>query len=91
MIFDISEEDLNNERKKFDTASLQSFVRRYGNDEGKKKFNEYVSLQAKAGCKLEYFVEKYGKKEGEKKYNEVCKSKAVSKKNCIEKYGKEVG
>lgn len=91
LIFDISEEDLNNERKKFDTASLQSFVRRYGNDEGKKKFNEYVSLQAKAGCKLEYFVEKYGKKEGEKKYNEVCKSKAVSKKNCIEKYGKEVG
>ena len=58
LIFDISEEDLNNERKKFDTASLQSFVRRYGNDEGKKKFNEYVSLQAKAGCKLEYFVEK---------------------------------
>ena len=91
LIFDITEDELNAERTKFDTASINSFIRRYGEDEGKRKYEEYVKLQAKAGCTLEYFVEKLGQDVGTKRYEELCKNKGVSKKNCIEKYGKEVG
>ena len=91
LIFDMTEEELNVERSKFDTASIQSFIRRYGENEGKKKFDEYCKIQAKAGCTLEYFVEKYGEEVGSLKYEEVCKNKGVTKKNCIKKYGEEFG
>ena len=87
----MSEEELNIERKKFDAASIDSFIRRYGEYEGKKKYDEYVKLQAKVGCSLEYFIEKYGEEVGKLKYEEVCLKKGVSKKNCIQKYGKDVG
>ena len=91
LIFDMTDEELNQERSKFDTASLSSFIRRYGEDEGKKKYDDYVKLQAKAGCSLEYFVEKLGKEVGTKRYKELCKSKGISQENCIQKYGKEKG
>ena len=91
LIFDMTEDELNAERAKFDTASINSFIRRYGEDEGKKKYEEYVKMQAKAGCTLEYFIERFGQDAGTKKYEEVCKNKGVSKKNCIKKYGKDVG
>lgn len=87
----MTEDELNAERIKFDTASINSFVRRYGEVEGHKRYNEYVKLQAKAGCSLDYFIEKYGEKLGTQKYEELCESKGVSKKNCIEKYGKNIG
>lgn len=91
LIFDITDEELDIERRKFDTASIDSFVRRYGEDEGQRRYDDYVKLQANAGCSLEYFIEKYGEEAGKKKYEAVCKNKGVSKKNCIEKYGKDVG
>lgn len=91
LIFDMTEEELNAERKKFDTASIDSFVRRYGEEKGRKRYDEYVKLQARAGCTLDYFIEKYGEELGKAKYDEVCLSKGVSRKNCIEKYGKEIG
>lgn len=87
----MTEDELNAERTKFDTASINSFVRRYGEVEGRKRYNEYVKLQAKVGCSLDYFIEKYGEKLGTQRYEELCESKGVSKKNCIEKYGKNVG
>lgn len=91
LIFDMTDAELNRERSKFDTASLQSFIRRYGEDDGKKKYDDYVKLQAKAGCSLDYFIEKFGKDAGIKRYKEVCKNKGVSKENCIKKYGNDYG
>ena len=87
----MTEDELNFERKKFDTASIDSFIRRYGEEEGRRRFDEYCKLQAKVGCSLDYFIEKYGKDLGQLKYDELCKNKGVSKKNCIEKYGEDVG
>ena len=69
LVFDITDEELNKERAKFDTASLPSFIRRFGEVEGKKKFEEYQKTQAKNGNTLEYFVEKLGVEEGTKKYH----------------------
>lgn len=91
LVFDMTEDELNFERKKFDTASIDSFIRRYGEEEGRRRFDEYCKLQAKAGCSLDYFIEKYGEDLGQLKYDELCKNKGVSKKNCIEKYGEDVG
>ena len=91
LIFDITDDELNIERKKFDTASLESMINRYGEKIGKDKYAAYVKTQARVGCKLEYFIEKYGEKEGTLKYQSVCESKGVSKKNCIQKYGNYIG
>lgn len=91
LLFDISEEELQAERKKFDTASLESFVRRYGETDGRQKFQEYCKMQARNGCALDYFVEKYGEVKGRKEYERVCRDKGVSKKNCLRKYGKKAG
>lgn len=91
LVFDMTEEELNAERSKFDTASLASFIRRYGEDLGKVKYADYCRLQAKAGCSLDYFIEKYGEEAGRLKYEAVCKDKGVSRENCIKKYGSVVG
>lgn len=91
-LFGMTDEELEKECKKFVTASLDFYIKKYGDNElARQKFEEYKKIQAKNGCSLEYFVEKYGKEEGTKKYNEVCESKGVTKKNCIEKYGYEFG
>lgn len=91
LAFSMTDAELNAERKKFDTASLQSMVNRYGEGNGRIKYDAYVKTQARAGCTLDYFIEKYGDEEGMLKYQSVCKSKGVTKKNCIQKYGKDAG
>ena len=144
-VFDITDEELEKEHNKFDTASLESFIRRhgeilgpqkyeeyknrqaytcskeymmnekgmtedewndynanractkknfikrYGDDLGLKKWNEYCEIESYVGCKLEYFVEKYGPDIGSKKYLEVNKQKYQCLENFIRKYGEEEG
>ena len=90
-LFDLPDDILEFECSKFDSASLTSFIRRFGEEQGKIKFEEYRKLQSRAGCTLDYFIEKYGNELGIIKYNEVCNSKAVTKENSIKKYGIENG
>jgi len=75
-------------KEKHDTASLESFIRRYGEEEGRKKYKEYCERQAYTNS-LEYKKEKYGWSEEEfKKYNQ---SRAVTLENLIKRYGEEEG
>lgn len=41
LLFDITDNELQAERSKFDTASLESFIRRHGEEQGKLKYEEY--------------------------------------------------
>ena len=72
-------------------VTLDNMVKKYGREEGTKRYNEYCSRQQYAGCQLEYFIEKYGDELGTKKYNEVCHSKAHTIDNYIKRYGHEEG
>ena len=87
----IYEVDLETAKKmyKHTGSSLQGFIDRHGEEEGKRKYEEYVKKQ-KYSCTLEYFVEKYGE-EGEKRFNEYNQSRAITLDNMIKKYGKDEG
>lgn len=83
-LFDISDEDLEKERMKFDTASLDSFIRRYGKEVGFKKFEEYAKRQAYT-CSQEYL----GMTDEE--YKNFNASRASTKENFIKRYGYTLG
>ena len=59
LLFDITDEDLENEHSKFDTASLQSFIRRHGPVDGPIKYEEYKKRQAYT-CSKEYMMNEKG-------------------------------
>lgn len=88
LLFDISDEELENEHKKFDTASLESFIRRHGEKEGKIKYEIYKQRQAYT-CSKEYMMNEKGMTE--KEWNEFNSNRACTKKNFIKRYGKELG
>lgn len=80
-------DEYNNSR----AVTEENLIKRHGEEEGLKKFNDYKKRQAYAGCKLEYFIEKYGKDEGERRYLDLCKQKVLSSDNFVRKYGKKLG
>lgn len=86
-LFDISQQDLDTERKKFDTASFESFKRRYG-DEAETKFCEYRARQAYT-CSYEYMTKERGMSDVE--WNDFNKLRSVTKQNMILRYGEEDG
>lgn len=76
MLFDITDEELEKERKKFDTASLESFIRRHGETEGPKKYEEYKKRQAYT-CSKEYMMNEKGMTE--KEWNDFNASRACTR------------
>ena len=79
------------EYNKSRAVTKENLTKRYGKEEGEKRFNAYCKLQAYAGCAVEYFKELYGEEEGERRYLEINKKKALSLEHFVEKYGKEEG
>lgn len=77
--------------EKLNTAGKKSWIKRYGEVEGLKKYEEYRKKQAYAGCALEYFIEKYGEEAGRLKYKEVNKNKALTLSKFTSKYGEKLG
>lgn len=82
----MTQEDFN-EYNASRAVTKENLIKRYGIDEGIKKWNAYVERQSYAGCKLEYFIEKYGEIEGKKQYDVLNKKKVQSYENYIRKYG----
>lgn len=82
-LFDISDDALQIERAKFDTASLDSFIRRYGK-EGQKKFEIYSKRQSYT-CSKEYFMNEKGMTETE--WYLFNQNRASTKENFIKRYG----
>lgn len=72
-------------------STEENFIKRYGEELGKKKWKEYCAYESYIGCKLSYFIDKLGKEEGTKKYLEVNAKKTISVDNFIAKYGEEEG
>jgi hypothetical protein len=69
----------------------QNLIKKYGEEEGKKRFSQYCEKQKDAGNSLKYFVEKYGEDEGSQKYQEVCKLKGITLENMIRVHGTDKG
>lgn len=79
------------EYNKSRAVTLDNMIRRYGEEEGTKRFNSYCERQSYAGCKLEYFIEKYGEDDGRDRYNNISVQKSHSYETYIAKYGYEEG
>lgn len=88
LLFDITDDELNAERTKFDTASKESWIRRHGEVEGLKKYEEYCARQ-RYTCSKEYMITKKGLSEDE--WNQYNASRASTKENFIKRYGKKAG
>lgn len=71
-------------------VTLKNMVKRYGEDDGKKKWQEYCEVQRTAGISLEYFIETYGSEAGTIKYNRMLKMKSRSYESYLEKYNGDV-
>lgn len=70
-------------------VTLEDSIRRYGEDVGRKKYNDYVNKQKKNGVTLEWFQEQYGMIEGLAKYKDIGRRKAHTISSYIERYGNE--
>lgn len=88
LLFDITDDELNAERTKFDTASKESWIRRHGEVDGLKKYEEYCARQSYT-CSKEYMMNEKGLSEAE--WNRYNASRASTKANFIKRYGKEAG
>jgi hypothetical protein len=80
-----------NKYNKNRSVTLSNMIKRYGEEEGNKKWNEYCKKQAYAGCNLNYFIEKYGEEEGNKKWEIINESKKHNLENMIKRYGEKEG
>lgn len=55
--------------------TLKNMIKKYGEEEGTKVFNQYVEKQRTNGNSLSWFVEKHGKEKGEIIFREMLKGK----------------
>lgn len=69
-------------------VTLQSMIKKWGEEEGKRRWKEYCDKQAITNT-FEYKKETYGW--DEKKFKEFNKNRAVTKDLCIERHGEEEG
>lgn len=75
-------------RKKATSGSLDTYIRRYGEIEGKIRYNEFCQKSAHT---LETFVKKHGKELGTTKYEQYLKTKSSSLEMQILRYGEKEG
>lgn len=68
----------------------ENLVKKYGEDIGIQKWNEYLQKQHYTKT-LDYLIEKYGKEKGLEEYKRICGEKLLTKENFIRKYGEDVG
>lgn len=73
------------------SITLDNMILKYGEYDGKERFDNYRKLQARQGCSLDYFVEKYGTDLGNKEYQRVNQQKSLNLDNFIRKYGEKEG
>lgn len=85
--FSISDEDYQSSRNKY-AMTLEHMIEKYGEEEGNKIWENYCKRQAETNT-FEYKKKKYGMTKRE--FKEFNKSRAVTEKNLIKKYGEEEG
>lgn len=72
---------------KLRACTLDNFIKRYGEIDGRLKWQNYCSHQAYAGCSVDYFIEKFGDDVGRSVWRDICDRKANSLDNFIRRYG----
>jgi hypothetical protein len=87
-VYGISREEFD-EYNKSRASTRTNFIKRHGEVEGIKRWNEYVKLQKYVGVKFEYFIEKYGKVEGGQKYYDMLEKKCHPKFTGMSKISQE--
>jgi len=75
-------------RDAYRSATLESHIRKYGEKDGKIKWDEYRARQAYTNT-FEYKHKTYGMNETE--FNEYNKGRAVTKELCIKRHGDHMG
>jgi hypothetical protein len=88
MFTTLSEEKLHSLCHRFDTASRSSFICRYGEEEGTRRYEEYVKFHSDKN-KFEYKRDKLGW--SREQYDEFNKNRSVTLELCIKKHGEELG
>ena len=83
-----SENEIIEFKKRKDTLSLQSFIKRYGKEDGTKRYELYNSRR---GLTRDLFVIKYGEHHGNLRFNSWKNSCSHDLEFFINKYGKEDG
>ena len=73
------------------SCTKENFIKRHGEIEGKKKWENYVERQKFAGSSEKYFIELFGEIEGKKKWESICQSKSLTKENFIKRHGEIEG
>ena len=88
MFTTLTKDELNALSSRFDTASKESFIRRYGEAEGNKKYEEYVKFHSDKN-KFEYKHEHLGW--SKEQFDEFNKNRSVTLELCIKKHGQDLG
>ena len=88
MFTSLSEEQLKSISSKFDTASLESFKKRFGDVQGQLKYEEYVKFHSEKNT-FEYKHEHLGW--SKEQFDEFNKNRGVTLNLCIKKHGDELG
>lgn len=88
MFTTLTKDELDSLSTRFDTASKESFILRYGEEEGNRRYEEYVKFQSDKN-KFEYKHEHLGW--SKEQFNEFNKGRAVTLELCVKKHGEELG
>lgn len=73
------------------SSTLETFIARYGETEGTRRWDAYRAHQSIAGVTLEWFIERLGVEEGTQRYEAILRSKTHSLDTFVAKYGNEDG
>lgn len=85
--FDIPENDFIESRKEY-AMTLEHMIEKYGEEEGRKKWDSYCKRQSETNT-FEYKQKQYGWSIDD--FNEFNQSRAVTLKNMVKRYGEEEG
>jgi len=72
-------------------STRNNFIKRHGESEGVRRWENYCKLQSYAGSSKEYFIDKYGEKRGSEVWEEICQRKSNTLSTFIDRYGLEEG
>lgn len=88
MFTTLTEDELDSLSTRFDSASKESFILRYGEEQGNRRYEEYVKFHSDKN-KYEYKRDKSGW--SKEQFDEFNRSRAVTLELCIKKHGQELG
>jgi len=72
-------------------CTRENFIKRHGEKEGLKKWDEYCKRQSYAGSSEQYFIDLYGMLKGKEVWKDICSRKRNTLETFIERYGKIEG